>query len=71
MKKQLLVLVLGAISAQPAVAAPPEPPLGKRWSLNPKFSDEFDGTTLEVLAVLKVKALLFKLGVLRGEPAQP
>ncbi len=45
--KQLLVIVLGAIWAQPAVAAPPEPPLGKRWILNSKFSDEFDGTTLD------------------------
>lgn len=28
-------------------ADPPEPPLGKRWVLNPDFSDEFNGTELD------------------------
>lgn len=26
---------------------PPEPPMGKRWVLNPDFSDEFNGTELD------------------------
>ncbi|WKX76605.1 hypothetical protein [Zobellia laminariae] len=26
---------------------PPKPPMGKRWVLNPDFSDEFNGTELD------------------------
>lgn len=28
-------------------SGPPKPPLGKRWVLNPDFSDEFNGTALD------------------------
>lgn len=28
-------------------AGPPKPPIGKRWVLNPDFSDEFNGTVLD------------------------
>lgn len=28
-------------------ADPPKPPLGKRWVMNPDFSDEFNGTVLD------------------------
>lgn len=32
----------------PVSADPPEPPVGKRWVLNEKFSDEFNGTELDL-----------------------
>lgn len=38
------VLFSFLVSAQ---SGPPEPPLGKRWVLNPDFSDEFNGTELD------------------------
>lgn len=37
------------INAQVIRTGPPEPPLGKRWVLNPDFSDEFNGDTLNEL----------------------
>ena len=30
-----------------AQSGPPEPPLGKRWAINPEFSDEFNGINLD------------------------
>lgn len=30
-----------------AQSGPPEPPIGKRWVINPEFSDEFNGATLD------------------------
>jgi len=47
MKQAFTIIVLGWLSGQLAVAAPPEPPLGQRWVLNPTFSDEFNGTALD------------------------
>ena len=38
----LLVCLAGILHADP-----PTPPLGKRWVLNPDFSDEFNGTELD------------------------
>ncbi|MGC6430613.1 MAG: family 16 glycosylhydrolase [Jejuia sp.] len=45
-----LILVLGfilSITAQNTKSGPPKPPVGKRWVLNPNFSDEFNGTQLD------------------------
>ncbi|WPR71103.1 beta-porphyranase D [Flavobacterium sp. NG2] len=33
--------------SQTVSSGPPEPPLGKRWVVNPDFSDEFNGTQLD------------------------
>ncbi|NJB83524.1 family 16 glycosylhydrolase [Wenyingzhuangia aestuarii] len=41
----LFVFVCG-ISVQ-AQSGPPEPPIGKRWVMNPDFSDEFNGDKLD------------------------
>lgn len=40
-----LLLLLGV--ACTLFADPPKPPLGKRWVLNPLFSDEFNGNSLD------------------------
>jgi hypothetical protein len=40
----LLVCLVGTLHADP-----PTPPSGKRWVLNPDFSDEFNGTELDPL----------------------
>ena len=41
----ILVFALGySLCAQ---SGPPKPPMGKRWVLNPDFSDEFNGTELD------------------------
>ncbi|TNJ43211.1 glycosyl hydrolase family protein [Tamlana fucoidanivorans] len=42
----ILFMVYG-VEAQVASVGPPKPPLGKRWVLNPDFSDEFNGTELD------------------------
>jgi len=42
-KSLLLLLVLYNLT----FAEPPKPPVGKRWVLNPDFSDEFNGTSLD------------------------
>lgn len=44
--KQTALLLLLSISLN-LLADPPEPPLGKRWVLNEKFSDEFNGMALD------------------------
>lgn len=33
--------------AQSYTSGPPKPPIGKRWVMNPDFSDEFNGTRLD------------------------
>ena len=38
---------LNSVQSQIVSSGPPEPPLGKRWVLNPDFSDEFNGTELD------------------------
>ncbi len=45
---KLLILILLLLYAVPtAFTAPPEPPMGMRWVLNPEMSDEFNGTQLD------------------------
>lgn len=49
-KKNLILVTLLNLffaQAQTVSSGPPEPPLGKRWVLNPDFSDEFNGTALD------------------------
>jgi hypothetical protein len=46
MKKYIALLLLLSIVSE-LFADPPQPPLGKRWVLNPWFSDEFNGTLLD------------------------
>lgn len=46
MKKYIALLLLLSIVSG-LHADPPKPPLGKRWILNPHFSDEFNGTSLD------------------------
>ena len=53
-KNKLLILVIFliignsfSVNSQTIQTGPPEPPLGKRWVLNPDFSDEFNGTELD------------------------
>ena len=43
----LLVFQVWSVQSQSIQSGPPEPPLGKRWVLNPDFSDEFNGTQLD------------------------
>ena len=43
----LLLLTSNGINAQKGQFGPPEPPIGKRWVMNPDFSDEFNGTELD------------------------
>ena len=51
--KTLVLIILMVIgnyfqaNSQTVKSGPPEPPIGKRWVLNPDFSDEFNGTTLD------------------------
>lgn len=46
MKKYIALLLI--LSMGMALKAdPPKPPLGKRWVINPYFSDEFNGTRLD------------------------
>ncbi|WP_083631175.1 carbohydrate binding domain-containing protein [Labilibacter marinus] len=47
MKKQLLLLLM-LILAFNSYANPPKPPIGKRWVLNLDYSDEFNGTELDL-----------------------
>lgn len=47
MKLQILSISLLIIHVL-AFAQPPDPPLGQRWVLNEKFSDEFNGTELDL-----------------------
>lgn len=42
----LIILIL--LSTLPILADPPDPAVGKRWILNEKFSDEFNGTELDL-----------------------
>ncbi len=42
-----IFLICGLGYTLSAQSGPPKPPLGKRWVLNPDFSDEFNGTTLD------------------------
>lgn len=44
-RKGLLLAITAVLSIQ-TFATPPRPPFGKRWVLNPDYSDEFNGTTL-------------------------
>lgn len=51
-KLLILVLLLSfgnliQANSQTIQTGPPEPPVGKRWVLNPDFSDEFNGTELD------------------------
>ena len=46
MKKSFLPLLFLCICIL-SFAEPPKPPLGKRWVLNPDFSDEFNGMSLD------------------------
>ena len=48
MIKNILITLLIAFVGLSAYADPPEPPVGKRWILNEKFSDEFNGTSLDL-----------------------
>lgn len=43
----ILILSLGICVQLYAQNGPPEPPMGKRWVMNPDFSDEFNGTQLD------------------------
>lgn len=52
--KQLIICILVLIftsfftvEAQAIKTGPPKPPVGKRWVLNPDFSDEFNGNKLD------------------------
>ena len=42
-----LLLILSLFIGIQVFANPPKPPLGMRWVLNPDFSDEFDGNSLD------------------------
>lgn len=46
MKKHFVLLLILGMTLN-ASADPPEPPPGKRWVINPHFSDEFNGTRLD------------------------
>lgn len=46
----LIALCLGLVGQaqeEPKSYGPPKPPMGKRWVMNPDFSDEFNGTELD------------------------
>ncbi|WP_282134028.1 family 16 glycosylhydrolase [Seonamhaeicola maritimus] len=43
----LAVLAFCLVSTSFAQSGPPKPPVGKRWVMNPDFSDEFNGTELD------------------------
>ncbi len=46
MKKCILILNMFLVSLL-LLAEPPKPPVGMRWVLNPDFSDEFNGSSLD------------------------
>ena len=48
MKIKIILLLVASILIMDAAAIPPLPPLGKRWVRNEKFSDEFNGTALDL-----------------------
>lgn len=43
----ILIVSVGLSTQMFAQTGPPEPPMGKRWVMNPDFSDEFNGTELD------------------------
>ncbi|MDV7187990.1 beta-porphyranase D [Lutibacter sp. TH_r2] len=43
----IMLLFSMCLFAQNGKFGPPEPPTGKRWVMNPDFSDEFNGTELD------------------------
>ncbi|WP_163399668.1 beta-porphyranase D [Flavobacterium fluviatile] len=49
--KRIMILLAFAnlhwVQSQTITSGPPEPPLGKRWVLNPELSDEFNGTQID------------------------
>ena len=45
--KNYIALLLILSMGMALKADPPKPPLGKRWVINPHFSDEFNGTQLD------------------------
>lgn len=47
MYKKLVVLIFVSLITLVLRADPPDPPVGKRWVLNAKFSDEFNGDKLD------------------------
>lgn len=47
MKSKIQWVILFIFTMVILEAQPPEPPLGQRWVLNEKFSDEFNGTALD------------------------
>lgn len=48
MKFKIIFLLIASIFILDAVAIPPLPPVGKRWVRNEQFSDEFNGTALDL-----------------------
>ena len=48
MDKKYLLTILLAFAVTTLMADPPKPPLGKRWVLNRDYSDEFNGTELDL-----------------------
>ncbi|SDX89471.1 Beta-glucanase, GH16 family [Lutibacter oricola] len=47
MYKKLIILLVVSLITSVLRADPPDPPVGKRWVLNAKFSDEFNGNKLD------------------------
>ena len=47
MRNVIALLALAGLSGPHGVAAPPPPPEGYKWVVNEKFSDEFNGTSLD------------------------
>ncbi|GAA4237641.1 hypothetical protein GCM10022291_25030 [Postechiella marina] len=43
----IVLVCIGNLIYVQAQSGPPKPPIGKRWVLNPDFSDEFNGTELD------------------------
>lgn len=48
MNKKHLLTILLAFAVSTLMADPPKPPLGKRWVLNKDYSDEFNGSELDL-----------------------
>lgn len=48
MRHKIFLVFLVICFASELLADPPKPPQGKRWILNEKFSDEFNGTSLDL-----------------------
>ena len=46
--RKILFILIGFFAVHSLYADPPEPPIGKRWILNEIFSDEFNGTSLDL-----------------------